>query len=110
MIEDQLKALSTRHLVELLTQVLSSRDDESMHRRSGLRLAKFVYYAGEPTIQDFVGAADYRDVGAEDMDGFVQHFSTQLVQSGTCDICHSEIVSYSKSVRCPICDANVECT
>lgn len=110
MIEDQLKALSTRQLVELLTQVLSSRDDESMHRRSGLRLAKFVYYSGETIIQDFVGAADYRDVGAEDLGNFAQHFSTQLVQSGTCDVCYSEIVSYSKSARCPICDANVECT
>lgn len=110
MIEDQLKALSTRHLVELLSRVLSSRDDESAHRRSGLRIAQFVYYAGEAVIQDFVGSADYRDVALEDLDGFMQHFSERLVQSGTCDICHSEIVSYSKSARCPICDANVECT
>lgn len=110
MIEDQLKALSTQHLVELLTRILSSRDDESMHRRSGLRLAQFVYYADETVIQDFVGLADYREVCVDDMDSFAQHFSARLVQSGTCDICHSGIVSYSKSVQCPICDANVECT
>ena len=83
MIEDQLKALSTRHLIELLTRVLSSRDDESMYRRSGLRLAQFVYYAGEPIIQDFVGAADYREVGVDDLDGFSQHFSAQLGRVNT---------------------------
>ena len=110
MIEDQLGALPLQELVELLNRVLSSKDEVSDHRRSGLRIAQFVHYVGEPAFHELVGAADWRGVEPEDHAMFPGHFSKKLVQSGTCDVCRSEIVSYSKSARCPACDASVECT
>jgi hypothetical protein len=108
MIENQLKSLSTQQILELFNEFLSSRDEISEYRRSGLRVAKFVHYADEPAFHELVAVADWR--GIDDPVAFSRHFSQELVQSGTCDNCHSEVVSYAKSARCPVCDANVECT
>ena len=110
MLEDQLNTMPIRDLIELLGRVLPNRDDVSEYRRSGLRVAQFVHYTGEPAFHEMVGVADWRDVDTEGREKFVSHFSQGLVQSGTCDVCRSELVSYSKSARCPVCDANVECT
>ena len=110
MLERDLNALPLRDLIELLTRVLEGRDELAEHRQSGLRLAQYVYYVGEPVIQDLVGVADWRDVEEADSAQFTSHFAERLVQAGTCDSCRTEIVSYSKSAKCPVCAANVECT
>lgn len=107
----KLNSMSLRELIDVLTQTLEQRDEISEFRRSGLRLAKFVHYVNEPVLQDFVAVADWREPrNLEESEEFEAHFSRSLVQSGTCENCGSDVVSYSKSAVCPICSSNVECT
>ena len=110
LIGEQLKALPFRELLDLFNDVLEARDDASDFRRSGVRLAEFVHYKDEPVLQNLVAVADWRQVDSEARDRFVAHFSERLVQSGTCDVCRVEVISYSKSAKCPVCAAYVECT
>ena len=110
MIEEQLCGLAFHDLIKLINRVLENRDEVSDYRRSGIRLAQFVHYTGEPVNQDLIGVADWRNVDIEDRDEFAGHLAEQLVQAGTCDSCLTEIVSYSKSAKCPVCGVHVECT
>lgn len=108
--EVELAKLNQRELIELLNRVLESRDDVAEHRRLGLRLARFAYYKGESIITDLIGVADWRDICEQDREEFEAHFAEELVQCGTCDNCQLEIVSYSKSAKCPACFDRVQCT
>ena len=110
LIGEQLKALPLRDLLELFNDVLEARDDASHFRRSGIRLAEFVHYKDEPVLQNLVAVADWRQVDSEERERFIAHFSERLVQFGTCDVCQVEVISYSKSAKCPVCAANIECT
>jgi hypothetical protein len=102
--------LGFRELLVFINTALEKHDELAEGRRSGIRLAQFVHYAGEPVIKDFIGVADWRDVDPNDTEAFLTHFAERLVQAGTCDSCKVEVVSYSKSAKCPVCFATVECT
>lgn len=106
-----LRNLPLQELVDVVTVALKQRDEASKYVRSGMRMARFVYdLDDEEIIVDLIGVADWRDIEEDEVDQFKGHFIESLGQCGTCANCGAEIVSYSKSAVCPVCENNVGCT